>query len=361
MNRLQKLYLKEFFLFLSGLSIILSLLFSVVSIIDNMDELVKAGLKSFNILLYGLLRIPEFLRYLLPMTVLLCVIFVISLASRRNELIAIKSSGIDLRKFFIPFVITGTLLVAVDFLVSEFLAPITIKEANAITRGKRGRPYTLSKQGNIWLKGKDGSIVRIGLYVPQKKQMKDISIFYFKNKVFFKRIEAKYGILVSASSSTAKSYSLKLSNVTEYDLINMKVSYLKQKTIDDITGPDVFERERNRIEEMGIFELRKYEKRLRDAGFRNTKMMVDIQSRLAYPLSNLFMVLAGISISIRSRKGKGIMSAAIGVILALVYWAGFTLSLSLGYAGVIPPIIAAWSIPIVSLIAGVVYYVRLPV
>ncbi len=94
MNRLQRLYIREFGLLLLIVASMLSAVFSVIFIVDRMDELIPYRQTTETLILLGALKIPEYLRYLLPMASLLCSIFVISSASRRNEITAIKASGV---------------------------------------------------------------------------------------------------------------------------------------------------------------------------------------------------------------------------------------------------------------------------
>jgi hypothetical protein len=54
------------------------------------------------------------------------------------------------------------------------------------------------------------------------------------------------------------------------------------------------------------------------------------------------------------KVGSGVIAAGLGLLISLVYWFGYSLFLSLGYTGTIPPIIAPWIVPI--LFAGVSVY-----
>jgi lipopolysaccharide export system permease protein len=98
---------------------------------------------------------------------------------------------------------------------------------------------------------------------------------------------------------------------------------------------------------MGIAELYRYIQRLRHAGFRNAKLAVDLDSKISFPLVTLFMVLLGISLSLRVSLGGGLFSAGLGLLISLVYWLSYTFSLSMGYAGVLPAFLAAWAVPFV--------------
>ena len=53
-------------------------------------------------------------------------------------------------------------------------------------------------------------------------------------------------------------------------------------------------------------------------------------------------------------RGGAPLGTGLSIILALVFWTMFSLSLSLGYAGVIPPPVAAWAAQVLFLFLGMV-------
>jgi lipopolysaccharide export system permease protein len=63
---------------------------------------------------------------------------------------------------------------------------------------------------------------------------------------------------------------------------------------------------------------------------------------------------------LRINLGGGLFSAGLGLLLSLCYWFGFTLSLSLGYAGILPPVLAAWIVPLVFGSAAVYLFAKMP-
>ncbi|MEC4684173.1 MAG: LptF/LptG family permease [Nitrospirota bacterium] len=353
MNRLQRLYIREFGVLLLIVSCMLSAVFSVIFIVERIDELMPYRQTTETLILLGALKIPEYLRYLLPMAALLCSIFVISSASRRNEITAIKAAGINLRRFFIPFIIAGVLLVTIDFVIAEFIAPASLRKSNDIIYSLKGGKNISYQEGNIWIRAKNGLLVRAKLFVPQEMELYGISVFYLHDGRLTKRIEAEKGVWSGQD--------WRLQEVREFDLNRNTVRYMPEKLLKGVGETEIIEREKNRLSEMSVMELIRHEKRLEDAGYMNTKLKVDIQSRLSYPLANLFMVMIGIFLSLKSRKGKGMVSAGAGILISLAYWVIYTLSLSLGYAGGLPPMVSAWIVPVIFLALGVVLYFRIPV
>ena len=128
----------------------------------------------------------------------------------------------------------------------------------------------------------------------------------------------------------------------------------------NLESPDFFAGEIKTTDEMGFFELYRYMQRLKNAGFRNTKLAVDINSKISFPLINVFMMLLGIALSLRVGFGGALFSSGLGLLISLLYWFSYTFSLSMGYAGILPPLLAAWAIPLVFGVLALYLFVTLP-
>ena len=55
------------------------------------------------------------------------------------------------------------------------------------------------------------------------------------------------------------------------------------------------------------------------------------------------------------RAGGGLATTAIGIFISLIYWVSHAMSLSMGYAGILPPIIA-WFVPLVFAVIAVKFF-----
>jgi lipopolysaccharide export LptBFGC system permease protein LptF len=58
--------------------------------------------------------------------------------------------------------------------------------------------------------------------------------------------------------------------------------------------------------------------------------------------------------------GGGLFAAGLGILISFVYWLLYTLMLSMGYARIIPPVIATWIIPAVSGVIAFYLFRKIP-
>jgi lipopolysaccharide export LptBFGC system permease protein LptF len=89
----------------------------------------------------------------------------------------------------------------------------------------------------------------------------------------------------------------KLKEVTLTTIESNSTVRLPERDFTGIESPSIFREDIWKVEEMTILELMAYQRRLKEAGFKNIKFTVDISSRLSYPLINFFMLLIGIALS----------------------------------------------------------------
>lgn len=342
---IQRHYLKEFFKLLSLIGTGLALIFSILDLIDKIDEFMPSRPSLDSLLLYILFNFPKYLLYLLPVAMLTCSLFIFSQASRNRELVAIKAAGGKLKAIFYPFVISGILVTVFAFITGEVVVPDFSRRSNELknTIKNKDRKF-MFKEGTLWLRAKDGSPVRIELYIPEMKLAKGVSIFVFREDFLRERIEAEGAEWMRTSDQGSKGI-WRLNNVIMYDIRDRKITNILELDYPYLESPDFFSEGIKKPEEMGIGELYRYVERLKRAGFRNTKLVVDLSSKISYPLINLFMMLLGISLSMRSKFGGGLFAAGLGLLISTLYWVAYTVTLSMGYAGIVPAAIAAWMVP----------------
>jgi LPS export ABC transporter permease LptG len=349
----QRLYIKDFIKIMLLISIGLSVIFSLLDLASKMDEFMPGKTSAAVLALYTFLNTPKFFIYLLPMSVLVCSLYTFSQAFRRGEITAIKTAGGRLRRLYLPFIMTGFLLSLLAFATSEFIVPDFSKRSadiRNILTAKTGS-FTFS-EGGLWLKSKDGSIVKIDLYNVEENAAKGLDIFVF-GKDFLKE-------KLTAEKASWNGNTWVLENINRYEIETGRIEKIKTMDYSGLESPDIFSEDLKKPDEMGISELYRYVKRLKNAGFINSKLIVDLNSKISFPLINIFMMLIGISLSSGHRLGGGLFSAGLGLLISLAYWFGYTFMLSLGYSGLIHPAISAWIIPFIFGALAVRLFMKIP-
>jgi lipopolysaccharide export system permease protein len=362
MKILKKLYIKEFLTLLSIVGIGLSLILSLINLIEKLDDFMQFSPSFEDIALYVGLNMPKNLFYLLPMAVLICGLFVFARATKSMEIVAIKAGCGRIRSILITFMFIGLILSTFAFFLDELVMPramemagklkiemTSAKQRDISKRGSYQKPFF--KEGTIWVKGKDDSIIRIGLLY-ENKVAQDITIFLFEKGSLSGHIKAEKALW------NGKIWTLV--NVTRYFFEDGKIENMKEMPYPNLEAPKYFKAGLKTTEEMGIGELLRYIKRLKQSGYRNPKLIVDLNSRLSYPLINFFMLILGVSLPLASHISRGLIAAGIGLSISLLYWTGYILSISIGNAGIIPPFLAPWLMPVIFAAIAIELFRKLP-
>lgn len=366
----QKLYLKEFLKTLAILTFGIAAVFSIIGLVNRVGDFMQFNPSTAMLAQYTILGFPKYVHYLLPMAILLSSLFIFSQALKRREIVAVKSASGRMKKLLMPFVYTGLILTLFSFVIGELVVPASTKKMHQIKNRiiKKDKKH-LFREGTLYMRGKNNSIVRVGLYLPDKNISKDVSIFIFDEAGLKERINAE--------SAEWDEDAWILKKVSIQNIEKGRTTEKGSLRYDGMESPKIFQEEVWNTEEMTIQELFSYRKRLNEAGFKNVRLVVYINSRLSYPFINFFMLLLGISLSIGgeqklfqrihhsailsgSRANVGIISAAIGLLISLAYWFGYALFLSLGYAGTVPPASAPWIVPAVFALISAYLYKEIP-
>ncbi len=359
MKIIYRYYINEFIKIWLIIAPGLAFIFSLLEIIDKVDDFLPGKITIFSMFHYTVLILPRILYYLLPMSLLICGLFTFSQASRNKEIIAFKAVSGRMKTLFYPFITGGILFSIAGFIIGEIVVPefsdylLDFKKNNMKKAGK----ITMKKDA-IWIKSSEGSLSRIDLYIPDQKLIKGLSIFILEDTRLKKRIEADKAFWEKKNDGDGV---WRLYNAIEYDIQTGSVKKHNEMYYSGLESPDLFTTSIKNPEEMGIYDLKLYIKKINSAGFRDQKLVVDFYRKISYPFTNLFMIILGISLSVSvKRTGGGLFATGLGIFISFIYWLSHTFMLSMGYAQVLNPVIAACTMPLLFGIISAYLFLRVP-
>ncbi len=354
MKILLKYFLKEFFKYYIIILLSTTAILLVAEFFDKMEEFYAQRVSSYLIFQYLLLQTPKSLLLVSPVASLLSILFTVGIASKWKETVAIKAAGGSLKKLFSSFLIMGIAISMLALIFGETLAPLATRKASWIRTTKifKKSPKITYREGALWVKGLDGSLIRIKDFVEDKDRVLKISIFSFDPSFkLAKRIEADEAEWINGSWM--------LKNASVFDFEGSNTTKFKTLAFTALEEPKIFREEIQKPEEMNFYELYVYYKRLENAGFRNLKYIVDLYEKLAYPTVNFVMIVFGIALALNMKHGGGMRSAGLGLMVIIAYWVIFSMSLSLGNTGIIPPSFAPWISPFLFGTAGYYMFMKI--
>jgi len=324
-------------------------LYLAIDFFDDLDEMVESGLPLLKTLILFLFKLP--IDELLPVCIFLAILITFSLMTRNNELVALKSSGISVYYLLKPVIVIGFLFSISLFFISEFIIPATKIRANRIWRLEvKKKGAAIIKRNNIWIKG-ERSIAHIKHYDPVKKSIFGITLNYFNSDFdLIKRIDAERGVFQDGKWFFYGVMEQK--RIVEHG--DYKITFHKVKAEPFDFLPDDFNRVVKKSEEMSFRELLVYSKKVEREGYDATAYKVDLYAKMAFPFVCLILCLSGTGIAINHKiNGNLPVTISLGIGIAFLYWTFYGFCLSLGYGGVIHPLVAAWIANLLFLCFGI--------
>src|SRR5216683_1101203 len=99
---------------------------------------------------------------------------------------------------------------------------------------------------------------------------------------------------------------------------------------------------------MSFLELRAYVAKLRDGGHQVGTYLVQLYSKLSFPLVHLIMALVAIPFALAApRSGGRAVGIGVAIMVAVTYWLVHSVALAFARADLLPPALAAWSANII--------------
>ena len=324
-------------------SIVLTAVLSIyvaVDFIEKIDNFMEAGVSASRCVVYLLYKLPFILVQIAPVGFLLSILVALGLMSKNHEVIALKSCGIGKNRLLKPTVILGVLFCAGLFVVAEMLVPVFMVNANQIwLQEVRKKNIYASRTNDIWMRVAR-QIIHIKRYAPEEKSIAGITIHTFdENFRLIDRIDAESGEFKNGRWRLNRT----VEQVFEDNSEGHQLKFLDTITADIDLNPDDLAQAAKRSDEMGLAELGRYIEKVELEGYGATRYRVDYHSKIAAPFVYLFLSVLGTGIALRGKLREGLsVSIAYGLGIAFLYWIFNSFCLSLGYAEMMPPVVAAW-------------------
>ncbi len=330
------------------------LLYIVIDITSTLDEIIDRKVPIPVLINYYLAFFPIILVQTSSIACLIATLFTFSSLNNNNEVIVMRSSGLNFWQITKPAIIFGILISIVVLYLNERYVPAAleatkkIRNQNMILEVDR-LINTSGKITNLTFYGLQNRLYYVDTFYPVNKEMEGITIIEYDQT---QNIRQKIVALKGKWTGLAwKFYQCQITEFNETSLSSLaKVKIYDEKLMDIPETPDDFVRQHINVDSMNIKQLKEYIDRFSKSGATKAinNLRVDLHQKIAYPIGNFVIVLTGLpfAMMIRSRKGMTFTSLGLAVAIGFVYYVANAVSLALGKGGLFPPILAAWATPL---------------
>jgi lipopolysaccharide export system permease protein len=350
MNIISRYLAKEFIKLLLICQINVLSIYLIIDFILNLDDLLEAGVSISVMLAYCLYLIPYIVVQMTPIAIMISVIILFCLMKKNNEIMAMKACGMNILKLSQTIIVISLCIGFTLFLFSEIVVPYTSSKNIEMwtTKVKKRNPASFYGSNQIWYKGSD-SIYWIKHFDSEKGIMEEPTFYFFDNTFhLIKRVDGQRGIWQDGMWKVEDGIIQEARDDGSYKLTKFNELFLETPET-----PETFVRDEKVPESMSYRQLKRYAGRVRQEGYDNTRYLVDLNVKIAFPFICLILVIIGIPIALGVKKGGIPLAVSIGVGSCFLYMLIFSFSRSLGLSGILPPILSAWTANLFFLLFGI--------
>ena len=323
-----------------------SLLYVVIDLTDNVDDMAKNHVPFDVIVGYYFNLIPQLIMDILPLAMMISVLILLTVLERQQELTAFKAGGISLYRVVVPILLIAALAVAAMWTLSESVVPNSNRNAKRLLDRIKGRddaPRLYTSGGRQWLLSRDDRSFYSYLQFDETNQ----SMVRFTKLTIDESMELRSHLFAQRVTFTNGAWmaqsgwyrTIQPDGTVEFEVINSPIEIGIPET------PDYFAHERRLPAEMSVKDLRAHINELLESGHQPARLIVRWHQKFAYPLSAFLMVFLALPYGLNrgGRRVTTMQGVALALVLGIIYYVSVAFFGKLGEAEVLPAVIGAWS------------------
>jgi len=332
-------------------------IFAIIDMMENLDDFIDHDVSNALIVEYYIVFIPEIIRLMLPVAVLLGSLFTVGRLSNLNELTAIKSSGVSVYRFMVPFVVTAFFISLFTIYFGGDIVPRANKRKVYIEQVHM-KKNVVRAGNNIFFQDSPTRIVTIFYYDVINDQANRVSIQEYDKDDLTKMV-TRIDAVKMRYDSTQSGWTLFDGTRREFGDSTETANQFKKMFLADLnfSPSDVIKKQR-KPEEMTLGELDEYAEDQLRTGNDPTRISIEYHSRIAFAFTSLIIVFFGLPFSVNRRKGGMAIQFGISTLITFIYLAFMKISQAFGKNGVMDPIFTAWFANIIFAAAAVVSLIK---
>lgn len=339
--------------FLFGVGAFSSVGVAVGTVLDLVRKVTDAGLPLEIAVQVMLLKMPEFISYAFPMSVLLAALMTYSRLSSDSELIAMRSVGVSIYRLVMPGIVLSLAVTGCTFLFNEMVVPAANYQASITLNRAINAEKPSFKESNIFYP-EYGEVTQ-----PNGEKIRALKRLFYANQFDGEKMKgltildwSQQGLNQIVTSESAfwnqERSTWDFFNGTIY-VISPDASYRNILRFEnqqlkipraplDIASKDRDSAEMNIaqiIERMEIVQLNGDEKKF-------NKFRLRIQQKIAFPFVCLVFGVVGVALGTRPQRTGKATSFGISVVIIFSYYLLRFITEALGLSGILSPFLAAW-------------------
>lgn len=334
--------------------------FVVIDAMENLDDFIDRNATADIIIIYYIYFLPEIIKLIMPVAMLLASLFVTARLSTQNELTALKSSGMSLFRIMIPYIVVGLLVSVASVYFNGWIVPKANKKKFTIEREYLNKNTINSSGANIYIQDTPTRILSIGYYDDFRKVASRVSIQDFSDTnltVLVARADAQ----TMEWDTTTQRWILQNGTRRWFTSDRERLEDISVEAADRLNfDPEDLRKKQEQPDEMEYRTLEQFIENQRRAGQDVSRWLVDFHSKVSFPFASTIVVLFGVPFASVKRRGGIGVQLGISLLICFIYLIFMKVSQVFGYNGDIHPLLTAWMANLIFLAGAVILMIRVP-
>jgi LPS export ABC transporter permease LptG/LPS export ABC transporter permease LptF len=319
-------------------------IFYIATFLDLSDKVFRGDATWRMLGSYMWYATPQYVYYILPLSVLLGTLVTIGVLTKNSELVVMKACGISLYRVAVPMLAGALLAGGVLFGLEESVLGPSNRRAEAIRYVIRGGSLqTFDVLNRRWVAGSNGQIYHYDYFDPRTERFSGLSIYEFGERMqaLTRRTFADRAIFEGGSGAAWRLEQgwrrdfLPNGDTRDYAPFDRAQVSIEPASYFATDSPD------ERV--MSYTRLRNYIVRLRTGGFDVSEQQVALERKISFPFVTLVMTLLAVPFAVTTGRRGAMYGIGVGIVLAIVYWVAISVFAALGTGGLVAPMLAAWA------------------
>jgi lipopolysaccharide export system permease protein len=341
--------------FLFGVCAFSSIVLAVGSLFDLVRQVAEAGLPITVALEVMALKMPQYITFAFPMSILLSGMMTYGSFSASSEIVAFRSCGISIYRLILPAVILSFVVTGVTFFFNELLVPAASQRATTIltTALKQDKP-TFNTENivkpiykEVEREGKKEQVLAWLFYAEKfdGKTMTGLTILdRSKADSGLSQIINAQSAILDTTKNTWDFYNGTIYIISPNSSYGNVVNFTRQHLQLPSSPFDIAALDNRNPDDMSVSESLEYLEQVKLTGDKKKALTVavKIQNKLALPFVCIVFSLIGSATGIRPQRTGKATSFGVSVLMIFGYYLMMFVCGALGQAEIISPFLAGW-------------------
>ena len=337
-------------------------------LIFEVNTFQDAHLRFLDVVQYYIAKLPEILAdQVIPVSLLLASLYALTNHSRYNELIAMRAAGMSLWRLAVPYLGVGAFFGIIIFALNEFWVPKAAEVEKNIMERRQNTGYDRNWTGRLNFHNEsERRHWDMAHFNKSTSEMISPTVSWESSDKSTHQIFAQRGIYTNGEWrffkverwDTEPSSDIQIptsNNVVDIPLSETPASIRTEIKINSLSLTDAAKGPQLSIREiLTYFKWHPHLDRERQIPW----LMTQLQGRFAAPFTCLAVVLIALPFGARSGRHNVFVGVAGSIFICFAYFILQRVSIGLGVAGYLPPILAAWTPNVLFGSAGILLMMR---